>query len=101
MEKLEFQIYKDIYQEKEVEGNVVEYCTKKDAVIRWTCDTADITDVREVVGARGKVVTDRCLVYFDRHNSWNLVKGSYDEITKIVSNAEEKHKNIGFQTKTR
>lgn len=91
MENLEFQILRDIYREKEVEvegeKSVVEYCVKKDAIVRWHCsDSKDITDVREVVNLRGKPAEDRCAVYSNRHESWHVVKGSYSEITEKLSN---------------
>lgn len=81
MAKLEFQVYKDIYREKIVNGEPKEYCVKKDALVNWTCfDHKDITDIREILTFRGVPKTDRCTIYSQRHDGWFLVKGSYQEI---------------------
>lgn len=86
MAKLEFQVYKDIYREKTVEGETKEYCVKKDALVNWTCfDHKDITDVREILTPRGKPKGDRCTVYSQRHDGWFLVKGSYQEINERLA----------------
>jgi hypothetical protein len=88
MAKLEFQVFKDIYREKIVDGEPKEYCVKRDALVNWTCfDHKDITDVREMLTARGKPQADRCTIYSQRHDGWFLVKGSYYEVNEQLANA--------------
>ena len=64
-------------------------CTKK-----WSTNLFNITDCREIISNKGKIVKDKCEIFNKFENRWLTVKEEYSKVKTILKRIEKKEKRI-------